>query len=910
MNSWRVTQGCSPSPCYPNALAWSDDDKIAVACGDVVRIFDAGSHEMRGLVTAQSLQSSARERKGAGSAASALRDRAGRKRGRGGLPENDEDDGGNGEQAAAPDFSAWPSSDPIRGLCWSPLGDVASGCLLCVSSGQVSAVLEASTSAFDVDWRVARLLQPLLRQAWRVTRLESGGGSGGGGEPLPAAASEERQLVVQSCGWSCRLTLPAAKGAAEGSVECSLLATASSGLLCVLVHAAEGADGAAATAATPTVHVAASGWGVAFSACARGAPYSCVHFGAGAAARPAEAAVPLLTGAVDGTVLLWDLLPLTSAPPRGTAAAAPGAAAAVSARPRLRGTPLRLVSRGLGPVASLSTSLVSARAHAAADTCGGGAEGELRLVVGVGQHALALRRCGSGGGPWIWRAEGEARHAQPVTSVLCTPECSAGCGLQTDGWLSAALDGQLLAGGAAEPPTAAGGEGAVGHAAAGEGQHPPQARAVPLPSVVEVVTTYNKQTADSSSVAGGAVFGMALSPCAAQLVLLQRIPTLGSVRRTADAHEPEPQLRPRRSLPDPKLEPSPESKPGLSRVPAPTPNRTEAPTQALLALARIPTPARVPASRLALKLCPPRTPPRPKPYSAPPRDQVSVRKEERFRLLTCLRAPAASLLAPAALLGAALLAPATPSTTAEAPAASEAPLASEAPELSWRRQSGASVCGLGGAAATLPAAPRLAALAALEAALAPHEVASPPPLSFLRGVQLLRALAASCRHATARGNGGGEGAPVADKRGGAEVNTEAEEVEAGGAGATEALATLAVVEAVVGAGLSEAAADEAVRLVAARAAKALLRAQALQLIATSVDGSTPRATALAAADWLLALCASTAEDEEEAAAAAAAVVANGAAGGAAGSAAGGAVGGAVRRLGQARPGDLAKVCEG
>ena len=434
---------------------------------------------------------------------------------------------------------------------------MASGCLLCVSSGQVSAVLEASTSAFDVDWRVAHLLQPLLRQAWRVARLESGGGGGGGGgggsgEPLPAAASEERQLVVQSCGWSCRLALPAAEGGAEGSAECSLLATASSGLLCVLVHAAESAEGAAATSAT--VRTAASGWGVAFSACARGAPYSCVHFGAGAAARPAEAAVPLLTGAVDGTVLLWDLLPLASAPPRGAAAAAPGAAAAVAALPRLRGTPLRLVSRGLGPVVSLSTSLASAHAHAGGGSGGGGggAEGELRLVVGVGQHALALRRCGSGGGGGIWRAEGEARHAQPVTSVLCAPECSVGCGLQTDGWLSAALDGQLLAGGAAESPTAAGGEGAAGDGASGAGRQPPQARTVPLPPIVEVVTTYSKQTADSPPVAGGAVFGIALSPCAAQLVLLQRIPTLGSVRRAADAPEPapepEPQPRPRRFL--------------------------------------------------------------------------------------------------------------------------------------------------------------------------------------------------------------------------------------------------------------------------------------------------------------------------------------------------------------------------
>ena len=286
-----------------------------------------------------------------------------------------------------------------------------------------------------------------------------------------------------------------------------------------------------------------------------------------------------------------------------------------------------------------------------------------------------------------------------------------------------------------------------------------------------------------------------------------------------------------------------------------------------------------------------------------------MRSQERFRLLTCLRAPAASLLAPAALLDPALLAPATPATTAETPAASEAP------ERSSRRQPGASVCGLGVAAAALPAAPRLAALAALEAALAPHEVASPPPLAFLSGVQLLRAVAASCRHATARGVCGGEGALVADKRGGAEAKAEAEaeeeEVEAGAAGGTEAVMTLAVVEAVEGAGVSEAAADDAVRQVAARAAKALLRAQALHLIATSADGTTPRATALAAADWLLALCASAAVDEEAAAAsaaAAAAAVSNGAAGGAAGSAAGGAAGGVVRRLGQARRGDLAKVC--
>jgi len=117
--------------------------------------------------------------------------------------------------------------------------------------------------------------------------------------------------------------------------------------------------------------------------------------------------------------------------------------------------------------------------------------------------------------------------------VLCTPAGSArlqtdaaglqtdAAGLQTGGWLSAALDGQLLSGVAAEQ----------GEARQGEArQSPPQARAVALPPVVEVATTYNKQAADSPPLAGGALFGIALSPCAALLVVLQRLPTLGSVR--------------------------------------------------------------------------------------------------------------------------------------------------------------------------------------------------------------------------------------------------------------------------------------------------------------------------------------------------------------------------------------------
>ena len=201
------------------------------------------------------------------------------------------------------------------------------------------------------------------------------------------------------------------------------------------------------------------------------------------------------------------------------------------------------MARGLGPVTSLSTSLASAHRHASTDgratggaqaSAGGGAGGAaLRVAVGVGQHALALRRCApsnssSGDGGATWRAEGEARHAQPVTAVLCTPAGSArlqtdaaglqtdAAGLQTDGWLSAALDGQLLSGVAAEQGEAR--------------QPPPQARAVALPPVVEVATTYNKQAADSPPLAGGALFGIALSPCAALLVVLQRLPTLGSVR--------------------------------------------------------------------------------------------------------------------------------------------------------------------------------------------------------------------------------------------------------------------------------------------------------------------------------------------------------------------------------------------
>ena len=203
------------------------------------------------------------------------------------------------------------------------------------------------------------------------------------------------------------------------------------------------------------------------------------------------------------------------------------------------------MARGLGPVTSLSTSLASAHRHASADgratggaqagaqagAGGGAARAALRVAGGVGQHALALRRCApssapSGDGGATWRAEGEARHAQPVTAVLCTPAGSAGlqtdaAGLQTDGWLSAALDGQFLSGVAAEQ----------GEARQGEArQSPPQARAVALPPVVEVATTYNKQAADSPPLAGGALFGIALSPCAALLVVLQRLPTLGSVR--------------------------------------------------------------------------------------------------------------------------------------------------------------------------------------------------------------------------------------------------------------------------------------------------------------------------------------------------------------------------------------------
>ena len=77
-------------------------------------------------------------------------------------------------------------------------------------------------------------------------------------------------------------------------------------LLCVLVHAAarrssgrssgRGARmarmGRMGRMGATTVDAAASGWGVAFSARARGAPYSCVHFGAGGGGGVAEEASP------------------------------------------------------------------------------------------------------------------------------------------------------------------------------------------------------------------------------------------------------------------------------------------------------------------------------------------------------------------------------------------------------------------------------------------------------------------------------------------------------------------------------------------------------------------------------------------------------------------------------------------
>ena len=90
--------------------------------------------------------------------------------------------------------------------------------------------------------------------------------------------------------------------------------------------------------------------------------------------------------------------------------------------------------------------------------------------------------------------------------------------------------------------------------------------------------------------------------------------------------------------------------------------------------------------------------------------------------------------------------------------------------------------------------------------------------------------------------------------------------------------------------------------------------QVLQLLEASADGAVPRATTLAAADWLLALCSSAALDEEAAAATAGAAAAGAAASGAVGgvassaasNAAGGAAGGAAW-LGQAQGGDLATV---
>ena len=506
------------------------------------------------------------------------------------------------------------------------------------------------------------------------------------------------------------------------------------------------------------------------------APLSCVHFCASAASHDtrdavgasvggADAAeggvVRLFSGAVDGTIQLWQL------------------EAAAGAGLPLRCIPSRLLAPGLGPVYAISSLVVAPPPPQARPP--GAAAGEpaaqqtatTHLVAGLGQRVVALATGGGAAGGRAWRLRCEARHKQQVTAVLCTPEC----------WLSASVDGEVLHAPYEPPPAPAAATSApasaTGASAASSSTVATTKLWLPPPAIPKRQKDGGKEKKENLAPTTPMPYGLALSPCGARVIVLQRCLTRGSTR--------------------------------------------------------------------ALEL-------------------------DHFRLLGCLCAPPAELLSPARLL------------LAAAPGGVR----------SWRPV-GAPVSVLGSTALQLAPTPRVAAIAALEAAVvaqieaaASADAAPEAALDALRGAQLLRAIVASSEvhasrptmprhkdeidensdddelknHLAKKGNAAvpsglrDDDAMMDDDfdddvEGGDDANDDDDDDDDDDDGSEEEAEAVVTPE-------EAAKAAAALHAAAERAGRALLGAQARALLGatggTPQRGGPSRETALAAADWILALC--------------------------------------------------------
>jgi hypothetical protein len=355
VTAWRALSGIPDLPAYPNALAWSAHDELAIACSRKVFVLQARAPFSREMVHADVVLAADNDL--APGLTSNVKERT--------KPANVAD-----FQQVCPQQLGEAC---FRAVSWSPpLPGVPPRCLLAASIAHRTGIYCAPSTPRN-EWRCCVDLTPVLAGAITAAQPASsgGGGTGGGSRGLSSGQAARRSTEIHSSSWSAAFSLgaeansngapsrggstgcgaKASPAAADSTPTCTtvvLLALAGPQVICVIVYeidealatcgsssfASQGTFGAAEApqpaAALPSAHAASQGastrCGVgALLRCGDTTQATCVAF------VPWRTGISLASADATGSVHLWSVSYARSAGGGGLGTVTASVAAAVLA---------------------------------------------------------------------------------------------------------------------------------------------------------------------------------------------------------------------------------------------------------------------------------------------------------------------------------------------------------------------------------------------------------------------------------------------------------------------------------------------------------------------------------------------------------------------------------------------------
>lgn len=192
VTAWRALSGIPDLPAYPNALAWSAHNELAIACSRKVFVLQARAPFSREMIHADVVLAADDDLAPGLTSSTKHRTKPA--------------DTANFQQICPPQLS----EACFRAVSWSPpLPGVPPRCLLAASIAHRTGIY-CGPSPLQNEWRCSLDLTPILAGAITAAQPATGGGGGDTGDGGPdSGQASRRSTEIHSSSWSAAFTLRA-----------------------------------------------------------------------------------------------------------------------------------------------------------------------------------------------------------------------------------------------------------------------------------------------------------------------------------------------------------------------------------------------------------------------------------------------------------------------------------------------------------------------------------------------------------------------------------------------------------------------------------------------------------------------------------------------------------------------------